>query len=66
MARGQEPCEALALDEEARAEGMLRFAEEHPEKDPSFWQACAQRAFASAAAHTAQPEPLGVRDDDGR
>lgn len=66
MARGQEPCEALALDEEARAEGMVAYAEAHPEKDTRFWRECARETFASAASHTEQPKALGVRDDDGR
>lgn len=53
----QQPCEAFAAEEQARAEGMLAYAAEHKAGvTAGFWRECAQEAFASAAASTAQPE----------
>ncbi|KAB8162951.1 hypothetical protein FH609_004290 [Streptomyces sp. 3MP-14] len=51
----QQPSEAFAVEEEQRGDGMVAYAAAHPGVTGGLWRECAQQAFATAAAHTAQP-----------
>ena len=55
MTAPQQPSEAFAAEEEARAEGMVAYITAHPDLIGGWWRECAQAAFTTAAAHTAQP-----------